>query len=332
MATMNRTDGTFDAIEINPSETAVLQTAGTYVDSDITVRAAAAPDTKVTQSNSTANGNYRLLLSNSANNTEETATSKKSANFYANPSTGILTTQYLNVGSSLAGANKFGLSVGGFARVGTTLYTQNIGLPLTTDFDETTKNNQHGSWVYDSTKVQSYLKVGDETSKKKGVVALINDKGAISQFIPPTTESANHQFDLVLPGQSGTLALKSEIPNVGSTMSRSATSSSNLATNTWTEAVSSNDTSSGGTFLVIGTVLFSSATGGRRGVRVKQLGTAASNAATQVIAASTSGSATYYVQAMSVFSVDSMAKFTVDAFTSTACAPSESYIKVIRLN
>ena len=45
-------------------------------------------DTKVTQTNSTYNANYRLLMSNTADNTTRTEGAKKSANFYANPSTG----------------------------------------------------------------------------------------------------------------------------------------------------------------------------------------------------------------------------------------------------
>lgn len=49
-------------------------------------------DTKVTQTNSSTNGNYRLLLSGSNNDTTETTTSNKSSKFTANPSTGLLTT------------------------------------------------------------------------------------------------------------------------------------------------------------------------------------------------------------------------------------------------
>lgn len=45
-------------------------------------------DTKVTQTNTTESADYRLLLSGNANNTTETATGRKSANFMANPSTG----------------------------------------------------------------------------------------------------------------------------------------------------------------------------------------------------------------------------------------------------
>ena len=45
-------------------------------------------DTKVTQNNSTANAAYRVLLSPNANDTAETNTVVKSANFIANPSTG----------------------------------------------------------------------------------------------------------------------------------------------------------------------------------------------------------------------------------------------------
>ena len=47
-------------------------------------------DTKVTQTNTTTSGDYRLLLSGNANDTTETGAGRKSTNFRANPSTGEL--------------------------------------------------------------------------------------------------------------------------------------------------------------------------------------------------------------------------------------------------
>ncbi len=52
-------------------------------------------DVNVTQTNTTTNSNYRLLFSNSANDTNQTSTTRKSTNFLANPSTGVLTSKYL---------------------------------------------------------------------------------------------------------------------------------------------------------------------------------------------------------------------------------------------
>ena len=49
-------------------------------------------DVNVTQTNTTTSANYRVLLSRNANDTTETASSRKSAKLYFNPSTGILTT------------------------------------------------------------------------------------------------------------------------------------------------------------------------------------------------------------------------------------------------
>ncbi|MCM1226113.1 MAG: hypothetical protein NC320_01650 [Clostridium sp.] len=49
-------------------------------------------DTKVTETNTTTSGAYRLLLSGNANDTTETTTARKSTKFTANPSTGELTT------------------------------------------------------------------------------------------------------------------------------------------------------------------------------------------------------------------------------------------------
>lgn len=48
-------------------------------------------DTKVSQTISTTDANYRLLLSANANDTTETNTTYKAAKLYANPSTGALT-------------------------------------------------------------------------------------------------------------------------------------------------------------------------------------------------------------------------------------------------
>jgi formylmethanofuran dehydrogenase subunit D len=52
----------------------------------------AATDTNnsVTQTNTTASGDYRVLLSNNANDTTETTTARKSTNLMFNPSTGLL--------------------------------------------------------------------------------------------------------------------------------------------------------------------------------------------------------------------------------------------------
>ena len=54
----------------------------------ITLPASGNTDTKVTQTNTTTSDNYRVILSGNANDTTETATARKSANFLANPSTG----------------------------------------------------------------------------------------------------------------------------------------------------------------------------------------------------------------------------------------------------
>lgn len=65
--------------------------------SNITLTAAAnaltiaASDTKVTQTNTTTNADYRVLFSGNANDTTETTTARKSANLLFNPSAGTLT-------------------------------------------------------------------------------------------------------------------------------------------------------------------------------------------------------------------------------------------------
>lgn len=47
-------------------------------------------DTKVTQTNTTGSADYRIVLSGNANDSTETNTARKSANFWANPATGEL--------------------------------------------------------------------------------------------------------------------------------------------------------------------------------------------------------------------------------------------------
>ena len=52
-------------------------------------------DTKVTQTNTTTSGNYRILLSGNANDTTETTTARKSANLTFNPNTKTLSSTYI---------------------------------------------------------------------------------------------------------------------------------------------------------------------------------------------------------------------------------------------
>lgn len=56
-------------------------------------------DTNVTQNNTTEGYDYRLLLSNGPNDNNDTNIARKSTNFYANPSTGVLTSKYFNTTS-----------------------------------------------------------------------------------------------------------------------------------------------------------------------------------------------------------------------------------------
>ena len=57
-----------------------------------------AANNHVTQTNTTENGAYRVLLSGSANNTSETTTAKKSGNLTFNPSTGVLNATQISIG------------------------------------------------------------------------------------------------------------------------------------------------------------------------------------------------------------------------------------------
>lgn len=54
-------------------------------------------DTKVTQTNTTASANYRLILSETADDTTRTEGARKSGNFYANPNTGLFRATKYNV-------------------------------------------------------------------------------------------------------------------------------------------------------------------------------------------------------------------------------------------
>jgi len=83
--------------------TEVDYTLGTNVPSDAVFTDT---DTKVTQSPTSANANYEVLLSKSANNTEETDTVGKSDSLKFNPSTGNLQATQLN-GVTIGNSPKF---------------------------------------------------------------------------------------------------------------------------------------------------------------------------------------------------------------------------------
>ena len=65
-------------------------------------------DTKVTQTNTTTSGDYRVLFSGNANDTTETTTARKSANLLFNPGTGKLTVGHLSTGGDIifTGSNR----------------------------------------------------------------------------------------------------------------------------------------------------------------------------------------------------------------------------------
>lgn len=71
-----------------------------------TVGTVAVTDEKVKQTPDTSNSDLRVLLSNSANDTEETNISKKSTNLKFNPSTGNLQTTKIN-GETVGSSPKF---------------------------------------------------------------------------------------------------------------------------------------------------------------------------------------------------------------------------------
>lgn len=89
-----------DGLTFNPS-TGNLQT--TQLNGVTVGSSPVFTDIKVTQTNTTDSSNYRLLLSGNATDTTQTTTTRKSAKFTANPSTGNLNITQLNgvtVGSS----------------------------------------------------------------------------------------------------------------------------------------------------------------------------------------------------------------------------------------
>lgn len=74
--------------KITVDELGHVSSATAVTKADITDLGIPGSDTKVTQTNTTTSDNYRVILSGNANDTTETATARKSANFLANPSTG----------------------------------------------------------------------------------------------------------------------------------------------------------------------------------------------------------------------------------------------------
>ena len=64
-------------------------------------------NTKVTQTNTTTNANYRVLFSENANDTTETKTARKSSKLQFNPSTGTLITEKLENGNSAKASGNY---------------------------------------------------------------------------------------------------------------------------------------------------------------------------------------------------------------------------------
>lgn len=93
--------GTTEGTSLYTYNGSAAKTLDIKAGSNITLTAAsnsltiAASDTKVTQTNTTANAAYRVLLSENANDTTETTTARKSANLKFNPNTGNLSTETL---------------------------------------------------------------------------------------------------------------------------------------------------------------------------------------------------------------------------------------------
>lgn len=103
-------------------DVATLDASGNLVDSGKTLGKSVPADavftdtnTKVTQTNTTGSADYRVLLSENANDTTQTVGARKSTNFKANPSTGVLSTPKVKVsksantlitGSGTAGSDK----------------------------------------------------------------------------------------------------------------------------------------------------------------------------------------------------------------------------------
>ena len=79
---------TFSVPSITVDAKGRVTSASTYT---VKIPASDNSDTKVTQTASTTNANYRILLSANANDTSETNISYKASGIYANPSTSSIT-------------------------------------------------------------------------------------------------------------------------------------------------------------------------------------------------------------------------------------------------
>ena len=126
-------------------------------------------DTNVTQTNTTANANYRLLLSYNANDTSGQYNSRKSSKFLANPSTGIFT--------ATGGAKFDGLinsSIG--TLVGQILYADREAVSITID----------NLWNY-STLLVTYHAVKNITS---------NTGYLFSTLLPIKWINSGHQYNV----------------------------------------------------------------------------------------------------------------------------------------
>ena len=105
-------------------------------------------DYRVRQTNTTTDSNYRILFSNSANDTQEDNISRKNANLIFNPSTGLLSTQNISLtGDITVTGNAYfnnetytnSITIGNLLVNGSTTFVQSPIAPTPTAGDSSTK-------------------------------------------------------------------------------------------------------------------------------------------------------------------------------------------------
>ena len=157
-------------IKINGTETTIY---GKYTDTNT--------DTKVAQNNTTANAAYRVLLSYSSNDTNETNTARKSSGLTYNPSTGVL-------------------GVNGYTVSGTSNSSYNFDDFSTIKRFSTSSNGQDNGWSTIVT-ANGIAKLQDSNTSSVYVTRHI-PVSSTTAYDPPPWYAARHSVGLMFANQN----------------------------------------------------------------------------------------------------------------------------------
>lgn len=213
-------------------------------------------DEKVKQSPTTDNADYRVILSNSANNTEETSGVKKNSSLKYNPSTGNLQTTQLN-GVAVGSSPKFT-----DANVTQTKTTSGTGYELlisgtATNATATEQARKCEHFQVDASsgiltvsrvhsgdgKQDSRVDIGNDkdssttTGSTRGYLRMYAADGKYTNLVPSEGQTTGRSLYLPVTDGNKTLATTDDIKNATLTIRQNGTSVGNFSSNASTASI-----------------------------------------------------------------------------------------------